>query len=115
MRHHVLHLLLLLLTPPAWGQLPPVAPAPVSPQTNTVAAPPPANLLLLRQKFEQSAAQETITLNELFAPHLTTLETSAGAAGDYALALAASRRRASLHRETQEMRRLLPGGSALTL
>jgi len=110
MRHHVLTFLLLTLAPLALGQLPPVAP-----QSTLMVAPPPANLLLLRQKFEQSLAQETITLNELFAPHLTTLETSAGAAGDYALALAASRRRTSLHTETQELKRLLAGGSALTL
>jgi hypothetical protein len=68
---------------------------------------PPA-LLDLRKRFEAAAAQETVGLNALFEPHLANLEMNAGATGDYALALAAKRRRESLLASSEHLKSL-PG------
>ena len=72
-----------------------------------------------RALFEKSAARETIALNDLFEPHLASLETASGASGDYATALASRQRRAALAASSKELRELLSGegaaGTALAL
>ncbi len=61
----------------------------------------PAALTRMREKFQDAAAAEIQSLNTLFDPHLATLETAAGGAGDYALALSIKRRREQLRSTTQ--------------